>query len=295
VIAIIAILAAILFPVFAKAREKARQTSCLSNCRQWGTAITMYAQDYDEVFPGSSRNPSGAAGGYAHIDGYAATFDAACQPYVKNWQILTCPSDAESQTFPAVATPSNSSSRRSYGMFGNIGIYRASTFTTPSQGRPMPAIPEPSRTGLLTEVIGYGHPSEIVNVSGVGDVYIGWQRGASLSSMCFTIPEAQARHNWGLNIAYTDGHAKYKKATGSDEPLGSWQWWAMDGAPATYWGGIQLPGYVEADGPASPFYGGCPGSATFFDGWWDPDGDGRTQPAPIPGEPIPAGYTASPG
>ena len=48
VIAIIAILAAILFPVFAKAREKARQTSCLSNVKQIGSAILMYAQDYDE-------------------------------------------------------------------------------------------------------------------------------------------------------------------------------------------------------------------------------------------------------
>ena len=50
VIAIIAILAAILFPVFARAREKARQASCLSNCKQMGLAAMMYIQDYDEVF-----------------------------------------------------------------------------------------------------------------------------------------------------------------------------------------------------------------------------------------------------
>jgi len=50
VIAIIAILAAILFPVFAQAREKARQSTCLSNHKQIGTAMLMYAQDYDEVF-----------------------------------------------------------------------------------------------------------------------------------------------------------------------------------------------------------------------------------------------------
>ena len=48
VIAIIAILAAILFPVFAKAREKARQTSCLSNVKQLALALIQYAQDYDE-------------------------------------------------------------------------------------------------------------------------------------------------------------------------------------------------------------------------------------------------------
>jgi len=51
VIAIIAILAAILFPVFAKVREKARQTSCLSNEKQLGLAITQYVQDYDEKLP----------------------------------------------------------------------------------------------------------------------------------------------------------------------------------------------------------------------------------------------------
>jgi prepilin-type N-terminal cleavage/methylation domain-containing protein/prepilin-type processing-associated H-X9-DG protein len=52
VIAIIAILAAILFPVFAKAREKARQTSCMNNVRQIMIAASMYIQDHDEmVFP----------------------------------------------------------------------------------------------------------------------------------------------------------------------------------------------------------------------------------------------------
>jgi prepilin-type N-terminal cleavage/methylation domain-containing protein len=51
VIAIIAILAAILFPVFARAREKARQTTCMSNLKQIGVAFLMYTQDYDEVYP----------------------------------------------------------------------------------------------------------------------------------------------------------------------------------------------------------------------------------------------------
>ena len=50
VIAIIAILAAILFPVFAQAREKARQTTCLSNCKQIALAFQMYQQDYDGSF-----------------------------------------------------------------------------------------------------------------------------------------------------------------------------------------------------------------------------------------------------
>src|SRR5439155_13821342 len=55
VIAIIAILAAILFPVFARAREKARGASCLSNMKQIGLAIIMYTQDYDETLPVCDR------------------------------------------------------------------------------------------------------------------------------------------------------------------------------------------------------------------------------------------------
>src|ERR671915_189714 len=64
VIAIIAILAAILFPVFAQAREKARAASCLSNVRQMGLAAVMYANDYDETYPGMWQWSPGAI--YAH-------------------------------------------------------------------------------------------------------------------------------------------------------------------------------------------------------------------------------------
>ena len=51
VIGIIAVLAAILFPVFATARAKARQTVCVSNLRQVGMAFRMYSQDYDDLLP----------------------------------------------------------------------------------------------------------------------------------------------------------------------------------------------------------------------------------------------------
>jgi prepilin-type N-terminal cleavage/methylation domain-containing protein len=62
VIAIIAILAAILFPVFARAREKARQTSCLSNVKQLTLGILMYAQDYDERLPFGYNGPQPRTG-----------------------------------------------------------------------------------------------------------------------------------------------------------------------------------------------------------------------------------------
>src|SRR5262245_13514748 len=53
VVFMIVVLLAVLFPVFMQAREKARQTSCLSNVKQMSLGVLMYAQDYDEMFPPS--------------------------------------------------------------------------------------------------------------------------------------------------------------------------------------------------------------------------------------------------
>ena len=82
VIAIIAILAAILFPVFAKAREKARQASCLSNLKQLGLGMMQYAQDYDEMLPQVYKD-QGATRFWWFND---------IQPYIKNTQLYKCPS-----------------------------------------------------------------------------------------------------------------------------------------------------------------------------------------------------------
>jgi prepilin-type N-terminal cleavage/methylation domain-containing protein/prepilin-type processing-associated H-X9-DG protein len=86
VIAVIAILAAILFPVFAQAREKARQTSCLSNVKQMATAMMMYTQDNDEVFPPVlGINPT-------DVWIYEASWMKRLEPYSKNLPLFTCPS-----------------------------------------------------------------------------------------------------------------------------------------------------------------------------------------------------------
>ncbi|MDR3710405.1 MAG: DUF1559 domain-containing protein [Capsulimonadaceae bacterium] len=86
VIAIIAILAAILFPVFQTAREKARQTSCASNEKQLGLAFTQYTQDYDECFPfGNYQFSSGSAEG--------AGWGGIMYPYVKSLQVFACPDE----------------------------------------------------------------------------------------------------------------------------------------------------------------------------------------------------------
>lgn len=91
VIAIIAILAAILFPVFAQAREKARQTSCMSNTKNLVTGWLMYAQDADET-----TIPYSTTGG--SYSGQAFAWNKVIQPYVKNKQILLCPSNSDKVT-----------------------------------------------------------------------------------------------------------------------------------------------------------------------------------------------------
>jgi len=83
VIAIIAILAAILFPVFARAREKARQSSCLSNVKQLMLAVQQYVQDYDERVP--SHGNWGAV---------SLHWSEQIYPYVKNPGVFGCPSAA---------------------------------------------------------------------------------------------------------------------------------------------------------------------------------------------------------
>ncbi len=102
VIAIIAILAAILFPVFAKAREKARQTACLSNIKQIGLAALQYEQDYDETPPNGTYR--GAV--LVEADGQGMIYS-----YVKSANAYRCPDDGTAycwQRKPDTATAINS-------------------------------------------------------------------------------------------------------------------------------------------------------------------------------------------
>jgi len=69
----LAVLGAILFPVFARSREKARRTSCLSNMRELALGIQMFAKDYEGRLPGT------------------VTWAEDIRPYVQNKQIFECP------------------------------------------------------------------------------------------------------------------------------------------------------------------------------------------------------------
>jgi len=91
VIAIIAILAAILFPVFAKVREKARQTSCMSNLKQLGLGLIQYSQDNNEIMAKAWLGN----GGYQPSDPRQTTdkhkWMDCIYPYVKSTGVFHCP------------------------------------------------------------------------------------------------------------------------------------------------------------------------------------------------------------
>ena len=171
VIAIIAILAAILFPVFARAREKARQTSCLSNVKQIALASLMYAQDYDE-----KPCPYYLAGSYLYT--YDDTYHGGMwykllEPYLKNEQILDCPSYSHRR-------PSDAYS-------GHTSGYGWSRYCTEADA--LADIEEPSRTLMLADVGGTGN--------------------YRFYSVIYETTYIDPRHNGGSNAGLWDGHAKW--------------------------------------------------------------------------------------
>lgn len=112
VIAIIAILAAILFPAFAKAREAARSTSCASNMKQLGSAIMMYTQEYDEVYPQGLDSGNWNTGWPQFIS-----------TYVKDYNVFVCSSDPTGGRGVPASQGGWAGQGISYGSNGLLGDY----------------------------------------------------------------------------------------------------------------------------------------------------------------------------
>ena len=91
VVAIIALLAAILFPVFSRARENARRSSCTSNLKQLALGMLQYAQDYDERYFCSQLYPPIVVGGVTIQAASSGYWFNLLAPYTKNTQLFHCP------------------------------------------------------------------------------------------------------------------------------------------------------------------------------------------------------------
>jgi len=235
VIAIIAILAAILFPVFAQAREKARQISCLSNLKQSATASMMYVQDYDETFPtafGTSVDghwgwdfihiaPPGWSSSFGANTNHRAlsTYQYVTQPYTKNSEIYGCPSSTEIDVTAAdPATVVQKPYPVTYTYNGLLHTY------------PMAGVQQPADVILLWEGDGkvklkgasVAQPSlscpEEPDANGNPTPCVYQPSNASCSqdkngqfSTLFFSDGSYWVHNGGMNFAFADGHAKYRK------------------------------------------------------------------------------------
>jgi len=186
VIAIIAILAAILFPVFAKAREKARQSTCLSNTKQIGLAVMQYAQDYDERLPPMHTSPAVPV----------VYWWQALDPYMKNSQILKCPSQSNNNV-PAI----------SYGCsFSNLMI--DSGGGTGPRGTSLGAITAPADALMFGETEG-DNGSQIYYYYSLRR-YAHPYTGANMTNNGIPTP---GRHNEGNNVLFCDGHSKWVKTS----------------------------------------------------------------------------------
>jgi len=239
VIAIIAILAAILFPVFAKAREKARQTACLSNMKQLALATLMYGSDYDEMtvpMAISGTDPPQ----YIDLDHpncknqriwTAYKCPSLLQPYIRNAGIFACPSWFANRTcrvnFPLPVTRWSynwtycgrfHTSSTAYGGTGigsitcdhcdrlcsSAGNYCPMAY----YGAPESSIPAPAGTIMIIEFKqGGGRGIPKTCWSACGDA-----GGSAHSYVAEFCADRQLQvHNDGNNYAFVDGHAKWMK------------------------------------------------------------------------------------
>lgn len=236
VIAVIAILAAILFPAFSQAREKARQSVCLSNTKQIGLGWAMYAQDYDErtapgyvcnhnydgnyMYPGRTLcmgSRSNFTTNWECGEPYAAWYDVIA-PYIKNYAVFRCPSNPNRGYVPfdangnptALHAPGGSweNLRNTYAVnffvVANNIIWNLNSATScysnlDTRGRSLAAFASPSRVIAIVEAF---HPCpDIRNVVTRVDCGV---------------------HNKGANYIFVDGHAKWMRIMATLRPENLW-------------------------------------------------------------------------
>jgi len=197
VIAIIAILAAILFPVFARAREKARQTQCVSNLKQIALGWMMYAGDYDETvmpvqagfYPATNMVYYWWAG-YDHGTGTLYADAGLLYPYMKNNQINACPSFKNNLR----------------GELGQTGYGYNYAYLSPIDWWTSQIMP--------VSLASIGSPAETVTFADAARINT-WayatptvEANTYLDPPSYDSPGFHARHNGVGNVAWADGHVK---------------------------------------------------------------------------------------
>ncbi len=219
VIAIIAILAAILFPVFAKAREKARQISCLNNVKQLGLGFVQYMSDNDGVTAlasdGLSGNVTPTQGpGWMYYTSFSngsnntTVYDAskgALFSYVKSTAVYVCPDD----TVGAKNGPNNGvgNSYSTNGCLNQKDATAPAVAVEPRPGKNEALFDNPAGIMLLAEesFSGTATPNDDVGTANDAYLYINYGTPAKHDRI-------STRHSGGSNIVFLDGHAKWTVA-----------------------------------------------------------------------------------
>jgi prepilin-type N-terminal cleavage/methylation domain-containing protein len=182
VIAVISLLAAILFPVFAKVREKARQSACSSNEKQLALGVLMYAEDYDETLLPTAVN---------NLSGNTILWPDEIEPYVKSTQVRFCPSDSQEK-------------------LNSYGLNELNFADLTDAGAPPPKtiaqFQTPSATVMLSE-LGVGSlTSDTDLVTPVYGAYKLTVPDVAMNDQYDARPAA--RHFQRANVACMDGHVK---------------------------------------------------------------------------------------
>lgn len=226
VISIIAVLAAIMFPVFAQIREHSRATSCLSNVKQLGTAQMLYLQDYDEAIV-----PWRTATDGDPLDVQIQTcWITLLHSYFQSNSILFCPSFDATQTARAMDAAecdgNGTAGSASKGIMpaarylSHYGIALYLKYGDCSASNPYPiqagsgwqnanyvGLPTDQRVVFHTQTLSsVAEPARTANIGDAGTVVRADRPTVATLFGC----EGRYRHNGsGCNLGFLDGHAKY--------------------------------------------------------------------------------------
>jgi prepilin-type N-terminal cleavage/methylation domain-containing protein/prepilin-type processing-associated H-X9-DG protein len=219
VIAIIGILAALLFPVFGRARENARRTSCMSNMKQLGMGMLQYAQDYDERYHGAMKF---AIPGYPGFEFPGLGWAGAIFPYIKSTQVYKCPNDTNNgigNNLPvsyaynhyAAATTLAAHQYPALGiLFSEISGSSVNMIDPMETGSPTSSVLDNGQILLWANSSGAVQcckNAAIYHTRGAG--VLDYDKGAMKDDDELGPQPTQPRHFDGANYAYLDGHVKW--------------------------------------------------------------------------------------